>query len=218
MVSEVMNANFQYTEEPKNKKEFTEKFDKSYTRIAGIYNLFAKYFPIWKTWITRAIPHIRGPRVLEVSFGTGYLLTRYADKFETHGIDYNEKMLSIAKKNLENQSIKANLVQGNVESLPYEDEFFDSIINTMAFSGYPDGEKALTEMIRTLKNGGRLIMIDVNYPSNGNWMGMKMAKFWSAAGDIIRDMDSLLNEFNLEYEKREIGGSGSVHLYVIKKN
>lgn len=87
-----------YSIEPSNKRNFTKDFDKFYTKFANIYKLSVEYFPIWKSWIKRALPYISGPHVLEVSFGTGYLLLRYADKFDTHGIDYNKRMVALTKK------------------------------------------------------------------------------------------------------------------------
>ena len=113
-----------YSREPDEKEQFTQKIDRVYTVFAGAYDLAVKALPVWKSWLKQALPHIRGPKVLEVSFGTGYLLTQYADRFETHGIDYNEKMVSVASDNLKKKGITAILQQGNVESLPYQDESF----------------------------------------------------------------------------------------------
>ena len=206
-----------YSNEPGDREEFTRKFDRAYTTIAGVYDLAVKVFPIWKSWLKQALPHIRGPKVLEVSFGTGYLLTQYADRFEAHGIDYNEKLLSVASDNLKKQGITAALRVGNVESLPYDDETFDCIVNTMAFTAYPDGIKAMSEFRRVLKVGGRLVLIDIEYPADRNWLGMRMTRFWIALGDIVRDMGALFRQFDFEYTDREIGGFGSVHLYVAEK-
>ncbi len=206
-----------YTNEPDDKQKFTDDFNKFYTNFAGIYNISVKLMPVWKTWIKGAVPHITGPRVLEVSFGTGYLLTQYADKFETYGIDYNAKMVSVAQKNLLKHNMSANLQKGDVASLPFEDGFFDCLVNTMAFSGYPDGMKAMSEMKRVLKKGGKLIMVDIDYPKDRNRMGMMMTRFWALAGDIIRDMDILFKNFDFNYKDIEIGGYGSVHLYLAEK-
>ena len=206
-----------YSNEPGDREEFTRKFDRAYTTIAGVYDLAVKVFPIWKSWLKQALPHIRGPKVLEVSFGTGYLLTQYADRFEAHGIDYNEKLLSVASDNLKKKGITAALRVGNVESLPYDDETFDCIVNTMAFTAYPDGRKAMSEFHRVLKEGGRLVLIDIEYPADRNWLGMRMTRFWIAVGDIVRDMGALFRQFDFEYTDREIGGFGSVHLYVAEK-
>ncbi len=206
-----------YSKEPENKKEFTEKFDEFYTAFAKTYDILVKILPIWSNWLKKVIPYLKGPRVLEVSFGTGYLMTKYADKFETHGIDYNERMATIAKKNIQSKGILAHLQVGNAESLPFMNETFDTIINTMAFSGYPDGTKAMEEMYRVLKRGGRIVLIDFTYPKDRNLIGMNIAKCWAKSGDVIRDMSEIFNKFNFEYIEREIGGFGSVHLYVADK-
>jgi ubiquinone/menaquinone biosynthesis C-methylase UbiE len=146
--------------EPENAERFTREWDRVYTAFAQPYDVAVRLLPVWKTWLRRAVPHIVGPRVLEVSFGTGYLISEYAGNFETHGIDYNRRMVTIARKNLSRVQREADLVRGNVEALPYADASFDSLVNTMAFSGYPNGAQALVEMRRVLRNDGRLILIE----------------------------------------------------------
>ena len=206
-----------YSEEPANTQAFQETFDKFYTRTARFYDLGVKIFPVWKTWLRQALPYIQGRRVLEVSFGTGYLLMQYASKFETHGVDLNAQMVSIAKRNLVRKGICADLKQANVEQLPYADEYFDTAIGTMALSGYPDGARAMSEIRRVLRLGGRLILIDVNYPADRNWLGMRLTSFWRHLGDIIRDVGKLLENHGFDYEDREIGGFGSIHMYICQK-
>jgi ubiquinone/menaquinone biosynthesis C-methylase UbiE len=206
-----------YSTEPENKTKFTTRMDKFYSVSAGVYDFIVKVLPTWKNWIEHALPNIEGPRVLEVSFGTGYLLTKYADRYETHGIDYNENMVATARKNLARKGITSDLCQGKVESLPYEDNSFDTVINTMAFTGYPDAQKALSELHRVLKRGGKLVMVDIAYPKNGNWLGVQATKCWIAFGDLVRNMDKLFQAFNFETTEKEIGGFGSVHLYIAKK-
>jgi len=123
----------------------------------------------------------------------------------------------MTKKNLIKKGIQADIQQGNVESLPYEDGLFDTIVNTMAFSGYPDGIKAMSEMHRVLRKSGRLIIVDVDYPRDRNLFGMVLTRFWANAGDIIRDMEDLFTRFNFSFSDTEIGGGGSVHLFVAEK-
>jgi len=108
-----------FTKEPEDKEAFTKTMDQTYSRFARAYDLSVKFFmPFWRRWLKKAIPFIEGEKVLEVSFGTGYLLTQYAHQFQTFGIDYNKDLVEIAKKNLNEKSIQANLQQGNVEALP----------------------------------------------------------------------------------------------------
>ena len=61
-------------------------------------------------------------------------------------------------------------------------------------------------------------MIDFSYPNDRNWFGTKIASIWKLTGDLIRDMGKLFDEHALEYSDEEIGGAGSVHLYVAVKS
>ena len=150
-----------YPTEPEDRKEFTTEFDSFYTRFAGVYDFLVKSLPVWRNWLKQALPYIQGTRVLEVSFGTGYLLTQFADRFHAYGIDYNAAMTLTAKNNLQKMGLSADLQQADASHLPYASHSFDTIVNTMAFSGYPDGVAALTEMGRVLKPGGVLVVIDI---------------------------------------------------------
>ncbi len=206
-----------YSKEPENSLEYTQKLDEEYSKFAKVYDVAVKLLPVWKTWIKTVIPHIEGKRVLEASFGTGYLLMYYANKYETYGIDFNYETVETARKNLSHKGIKATLQQANVEELPYPDNYFDTVINTMAFSGYPNGKKAMSEFYRVLKKDGKLLIIDFDYPANRNRFGYWLTKLMESAGDTIRDISKLLQEFSFEFTEEEIGGFGSVHFYKARK-
>ena len=212
-----MSTKVNYVNEPEDKEKFTQDFNKFYTAFARAYDLATKIFPFWRHWLKTTIPHIQGPRVLEVSFGTGYLLSEYASQFECYGLDYNEKFVRMLQNKFQEKGLVADIRQGDVQALPYEDEFFDSIVNTMAFSAYPDAIKAMSEMHRVLKRGGKLILVDIDYPLKRKGLGMQMTKAWIAMGDIIRDMKPIFEQFDFEYTDEEIGGFGSVHLYIAEK-
>jgi ubiquinone/menaquinone biosynthesis C-methylase UbiE len=53
--------------------------DRFYSRIARAYNFLVKKMPLWKTWLCRGVPPLKGPRVLEVSFGTGDMDELFAE-------------------------------------------------------------------------------------------------------------------------------------------
>jgi ubiquinone/menaquinone biosynthesis C-methylase UbiE len=204
--------------EPTNKKAYTEQYDQTYGKFAKGYDWIVKVLPVWRNWISTAIPHIVGPNVLEVSFGTGYLISQYADRFNTFGIDYNWELTCIAQQNLKAASTHAYLQQANIEHLPYPNNSFDTVVNTMAFTGYPDGLKALTEIRRVLKSEGRFILVDIDYPKDQNWLGIQTTRLWAALGDIIRNMDALFRQTGFRFREEEVGGFGSVHLYIATRD
>jgi ubiquinone/menaquinone biosynthesis C-methylase UbiE len=212
-----MENGLKYSPEPEDKHGFTAYYDKFYSTFAKAYDGFVKVVPLWKIWLNHAVPHIQGPRVLEVSFGTGYLLTQYAGKFDVYGIDYNVDLIAVARKNLERDGLSVKIGRGDVQALPFPDNTFDTLVNTMAFSAYPDAHKAMSELRRVLKPGGRLVLMDPTYPKDHNWPGMVMVKGWFMLGDLVRDVDSLLEEFDFDYTDTEVGGFGTVHLYVAQK-
>jgi hypothetical protein len=65
-----------YSEEPQDRRAYTEAFDHFHTSFAPVYDALVKLLPVWKTWLRHALPHFAGPRVLAVSFGTGWLMTQ----------------------------------------------------------------------------------------------------------------------------------------------
>ena len=207
-----------YTDISMIQSNYTDKMNKEYNWMAKGYDAFMTIFPLWKEWIKKVIPHIKGMKILEVSFGSGYLMTQYAsNNYEIYGIDYNNKMLEITENKIKKLNITAKLSQGNVEKLPFPDGTFDTVINTMAFTGYPDGEKAMIELKRVLKRGGKLLLVDFDYPKNRNRFGYMIVKLWEKFGDIIKDINLLLTKYDFEYEDISVGGFGSVHLFIATK-
>lgn len=217
MLLKVPEKKIVYSREPENSIAYTKKLDKEYSTYAKVYDVAVKVLPVWKTWIKTVIPHIEGNRVLEASFGTGYLLMQYANDYETYGIDFNNNMVKVAQRNLSRKGVKASLQWANVEALPFPGNYFDTVVNTMAFTGYPNGKQAMSEFYRVLKEGGKLLIVDFDYPSNRNRFGYWLTKLMESAGDTIRDISKIVQAFPFEYTEEEIGGFGSVHLYIARK-
>jgi ubiquinone/menaquinone biosynthesis C-methylase UbiE len=206
-----------YSPEPVDKQTYTLEFDRFYTRFAHLYDFLVKILPVWRRWICHVLPHVQGPRILEVSFGTGSLFDFYEQSVEICGVEYNREMIGIAKRNMSKRDRHISFQQADVNQLPFQSGVFDTVVNTMAFTGYPDGNAAMAEMNRVLRDGGKLVMVDVNYPRDGNRMGVQLARLWMRLGDILRDMDPIFRHGGFEYVDKEIGGWGSVHLYIATK-
>ena len=135
-----------YSCEPPDARQFTAQYDAFYSHFANNYDRLIKLFPLWRNWLDNTLPYIQGPKVLEVSFGTGYLLSRYASHFKSFAIDLNPDLARIAWGNLQQHNLSAHLQVANVEHIPYLTGEFDSVLNTMAFTAYPDAKRALAEI------------------------------------------------------------------------
>lgn len=166
----------------------------------------------------KALAHIQGPRVLEVSFGSGYLLSQYANNFETVGIDYNPRYVETTARRLAERGVRATLHQGDAHALQFPDASFDSLVNTDAFTLYEDPAKAMSEFYRVLAPGGRLILMEYNLPKNRSRLGMF---FIRVSREFLKqpyvDFDRLLTDVGFEYEDHAVGGAGVLHMYVATK-
>jgi len=207
-----------YTDTAEIGSDYTNEMNNAYNWMARGYDAFMMVFPSWKKWIKKVIPHIKGQKILEVSFGSGYLMTQYAnDTYDIYGVDYNEKMLDVTSRKMLSNKINAYLSKANVEKLPFPDNSFDTVINTMAFTGYPDGDKAMSEFKRVLKKDGTLLLVDFDYPKDRNFMGYLIVRLWEKLGDIIKDIHALLVKYDFDCQNLTVGGFGSVHLFIARK-
>lgn len=190
--------------------------DQAYTHFAPAYANLLASMPNWQAWINSVLPYVQGPCVLDISCGTGYLLNQLTNQQTNHlkvyGLDFNAEMLAFARR-----TTSAPLQRADAHHLPYRAGTFDTVLNTMAFNGYPDGFRVLTEMHRVLRAGGRLLIVDVNPPSDRNPVGMAFARKWETRVNPELEMGTWFEQVGFAYEDREIGGFGSVHLYIAVK-
>ncbi len=95
-----------------------------------------------------------GDKVLDVGVGTGiFALELMKSKVDITGIDVSEKMLSIARS-----KGVPNVALGDAASLDFPDESFDLVISITALEFIKDYEKAISEMVRVCKKGGRVVV------------------------------------------------------------
>jgi len=103
-------------------------------------------------------------RILDLSCGSGELLREISNNFplvELYGIDISPKMLEIARGKLQGRGVI--LQKMDVCDLKYADNYFDFVFSTEALHHYYDQTKALQEMRRVVKKGGKVIVVDINF-------------------------------------------------------
>jgi len=104
-----------------------------------------------------------GGRALDAGCGTGFQTARLADLgWQTHGVDISGGLLAVARQNLPG----AGLARATLERLPYADASFDVAVcggSTLSFVDEP--ARALAELGRVLRGGGRLLLECEHRPS-----------------------------------------------------
>lgn len=98
--------------------------------------------------------------VLEVAVGTGLNLKAYPRDVTLTGIDLSGAMLEIARSRATEVGRTATLQQADAHELPFDDALFDTVVCTFGLCAIPDDSRAIAEMTRVLRPGGRLILVD----------------------------------------------------------
>eukprot|EP01039_Chlorochromonas_danica_P000574 gene573-618_t len=166
--------------------------------------------------------------VLEVAMGTGIQLQHY-DWSHIHsfaGIDLSEGMLSIAREKIEKMHVPASttLQQMNVEQMTWRDKQFDTVVDTFSFCVFPHPEKALEEMIRVTKPGGRVVLLE-NTRSVQPILGLVQDLTAPLTTPLAKgcranvNVPAIANMFSsqLELDHNEALLQGSVALFVYKR-
>jgi demethylmenaquinone methyltransferase/2-methoxy-6-polyprenyl-1,4-benzoquinol methylase len=127
---------------------------------------------IWKR-LTVELSGVRpGQRVLDVAGGTGDLAARFARAVGPEGrvvlSDINDSMLRTGRDKLLDTGICANVdfCLADAESLPFADDSFDCATIGFGLRNVTHKERALESMLRVLRPGGRLLVLEFSRPTS----------------------------------------------------
>jgi ubiquinone/menaquinone biosynthesis C-methylase UbiE len=107
----------------------------------------------------------RGSSVLEVAPGPGYFCMELAKfrRYSITGLDISRTFVDIARRNAAIAGVRVEFRQGNASGMPFADNSFDFLLCRAAFKNFGDPVRALQEMCRVLKPGGRGVIIDLRH-------------------------------------------------------
>ena len=106
----------------------------------------------------RVVPAAQG-RVLEIGIGSGLNLPYYGTAVEqVIGLDPSPKLLAMAREAARRTSIPLELIENSAEAMPLYNRSVDTVVSTWTMCSIPDVQRALGEMRRILKPGGRLLL------------------------------------------------------------
>jgi ubiquinone/menaquinone biosynthesis C-methylase UbiE len=135
-------------------QRYWDKHSSSYDKQMGFFDRHV--FGDSRTW---ACGQATG-NVLEVAVGTGLNLEAYPSDITLTGIDWSDAMLGIARDRSNQLGRTATLQQADAHELPFDDASFDTAVCTFGLCAIPDHIRAISEMARVLRPGGRLILVD----------------------------------------------------------
>jgi ubiquinone/menaquinone biosynthesis C-methylase UbiE len=149
----------------------------------------------------------KGKRVLEVGCGNAYTLAKYAQAgAEIYGIDITEAAIRISKKRFEYFKLKGDFRTGNAEDLPYESDFFHCICSMGVLHHIPHPEKAVGEIYRCLKPGGKLIIMLYNKNSLNRRLFIPLKSFLrrKSIRQVVNEVDGIGNPKGDVYSKKDV--------------
>jgi ubiquinone/menaquinone biosynthesis C-methylase UbiE len=153
-----------------------------------------------------------GSRVLEIGFGSGRLHLELAGRYMMAGTDLAPGMARLTHRRLAARGLDSNLAVGSVDALPWAGGYFDAALSTFAFSAFPDAGRALDEMVRVTRPGGKVVIVDAGEAADRNRMAHLLASVWTALGDYMRDEVPLMEACGLAVEREEYGPWHCVHV------
>jgi len=109
-----------------------------------------------RAWVAR---RARG-EVLEVAIGTGRNLAEYPPEVVITGVELSPAMLALARERAAALGRPVRLLEGDAQALELPDAAFDTVVATLSLCSIPDDRRAVAEMVRVLRPGGRLLLLD----------------------------------------------------------
>ncbi|GBE54439.1 ubiquinone/menaquinone biosynthesis C-methyltransferase UbiE [archaeon BMS3Bbin15] len=158
---------------PSGVREKTVKINRMFSSIADRYDLantllsfntdtFWRRFAVEKTGVTS------GNKVLDVATGTGKIAFQLEKKVGVAGfvagVDFNEEMLKIAKTRAENRRVA--FLRQDALRLAFRDNSFDAVTVGFGVRNMASVERAVAEMARVVRKGGRVVILEFTMPRN----------------------------------------------------
>jgi demethylmenaquinone methyltransferase/2-methoxy-6-polyprenyl-1,4-benzoquinol methylase len=154
------------------KQQVADMFD----RIAGRYDLMNRFLSarIDLYWRKKAISHLQktAPKtILDVATGTAdmsLMAYRLLRPEQITGIDISEGMLQIGRQKVHQQQLdqQIRLLSGDAETINAPDRSFDAVMVAFGVRNFENLSAGLKEMLRVLKPGGQLVVLEFATPRN----------------------------------------------------
>jgi len=148
------------TKQPKEVSEMFDDVAKHYDRTNDVLSMGNSF--IWRIATTRAVAAVAGERILDIAAGTGTSSAALAKSgADVVAIDFSSGMIEVGRK----RHPTISFVVADAMDLPFADGEFDAVTASFGLRNVENPKKALAEMYRVLKPGGRLVICEFSTPS-----------------------------------------------------
>ncbi|MBZ4041628.1 MULTISPECIES: bifunctional demethylmenaquinone methyltransferase/2-methoxy-6-polyprenyl-1,4-benzoquinol methylase UbiE [Flavobacterium] len=122
----------------------------------------------WRKKVLKIVSDSKPKVILDIATGTGDLaiLMAQSKAEKIIGLDISAGMLEVGRKKVEekNLSNRIELVLGDSENMPFEDNYFDAITVSFGVRNFENLEKGFAEILRVLKPNGVFVILETSVP------------------------------------------------------
>lgn len=157
--------------------------DKSKDKIAAMFNSIAPSYDllnhllsmgidkIWRKRVVKIVENCGAKKIVDIAAGTGDLSIAMARKIadaEILGVDISDGMLAVAREKSAKCGL-SNRVTFSIDDalgLSFQDNSFDALTVAFGVRNFENLEQGLSEMLRVVKKGGTVVVLELSIPTN----------------------------------------------------
>lgn len=200
---------------------------------------------LWRKRVVQIVRKLGAKYIMDMATGTGDLAIALAKNIEgstIYGADFSSEMLAVAKQKIEALGLteRISLTECNAEDIPLDDEVVDAATVAFGVRNFENQGKALTEMKRTIRRDGHLVVLEFSNPRFAlvRWcyrlyshyilpaIGRLVSKHATAYTYLPDSIDkfaspeaftALLKEVGFDHIERKSLSLGIAHIYIAHK-
>lgn len=151
-----------------------QQVEQMFDTISGNYDNLNRMISLgtdqgWRKKVLQMVSDTQPETILDIATGTGDLaiLLSKSNATKIVGLDLSAGMLEVGKQKVKAVGLdnKIEMIQGDSENLPFQDNTFDAITVAFGVRNFENLEKGLTEILRVLKPNGIFVILETSVPT-----------------------------------------------------
>ncbi len=152
------------------KAQVAQMFDNISTQYDGLNRVIS--FGIDRSWrkkVEKLVVAVNPKKIIDLATGTGDLAIQLSQSSDAEivGLDISNGMLEVGRKKIFEKKLseQIKMVLGDSEKIPFSDNHFDAATVAFGVRNFENLEKGLSEILRVLKPGGVLVILETSVPT-----------------------------------------------------